>query len=60
MEGDIITLQDIFRFKQEGMDENGRILGRLEATGIRPSFAEGFAQAGISLPEGLFKNVPEW
>ena len=60
MEGDIITLQDIFRFKQEGIDENGRILGRLEATGIRPSFAEGFAQAGISLPEGLFKNVPEW
>jgi pilus assembly protein CpaF len=60
MEGDIITLQDIFRFKQEGIDEHGRILGRLEATGIRPSFAEGFAQAGISLPEGLFKNVPEW
>lgn len=60
MEGDIITLQDIFRFKQEGIDEHGKILGRLEATGIRPSFAEGFAQAGISLPEGLFKNVPEW
>ncbi len=60
MEGDIITLQDIFRFKQEGIDEHGRILGRLEATGIRPSFTEGFAQAGINLPEGLFKNVPEW
>jgi pilus assembly protein CpaF len=60
MEGDIITLQDIFRFKQEGIDEHGRILGRLEPTGIRPSFAEGFAQAGISLPEGLFKNVAEW
>jgi len=60
MEGDIITLQDIFRFEQEGIDEHGRIIGRLEATGLRPSFAEGFAQAGISLPEGLFKNVPEW
>jgi pilus assembly protein CpaF len=60
MEGDIITLQDIFRFEQEGIDEHGRILGRLESTGIRPSFAEGFAQAGISLPEGLFKNVAEW
>jgi pilus assembly protein CpaF len=60
MEGDIITLQDIFRFEQEGIDEHGRILGRLDPTGIRPSFTEGFAQAGISLPEGLFKNVPEW
>jgi len=60
MEGDIITLQDIFRFKQEGIDEHGRILGRLEPTGLRPSFTEDFAQAGISLPEGLFKNVPEW
>ncbi|UCH86551.1 MAG: CpaF family protein [Dehalococcoidia bacterium] len=60
MEGDIVTLQDIFHFEQEGIDEHGRIIGRLEATGIRPTFAEGFAQAGISLPEGLFKNIPEW
>jgi pilus assembly protein CpaF len=60
MEGDIITLQDIFRFEQEGIDEHGRILGRLDPTGIRPSFVEGFAQAGISVPEGLFKNVAEW
>jgi pilus assembly protein CpaF len=60
MEGEVITLQDIFRFHQEGIDEHGRIIGRLEATGIRPSFVDGFAQAGISLPEGLFKNAPEW
>jgi pilus assembly protein CpaF len=60
MEGDVITLQDIFRFNQEGIDEHGRILGQLEPTGIRPSFVEGFAQAGIGLPEGLFKNTPEW
>jgi len=60
MEGQIITLQDIFRFQQKGIDENGRILGRLEATNIRPSFVEGFAQAGIILPEGLFQNVAEW
>ena len=60
MEGQIVTLQDIFRFDQKGIDENGRILGRLQATGIRPSFAEGFEQAGIALPEGLFQNVTEW
>jgi pilus assembly protein CpaF len=60
MEGQIVTLQDIFRFEQKGIDENGRILGQLQATGIRPSFAEGFEQAGIALPEGLFQNVVEW
>jgi pilus assembly protein CpaF len=60
MEGDIVTLQDIFRFEQKGIDEHGRIVGRLQSTGIRPSFAEGFAQAGIVPPEGLFQNVAEW
>ncbi len=60
MEGDIVTLQDIFRFEQKGIDEHGRIIGRLQSTGIRPSFAEGFAQAGIVPPEGLFQNVAEW
>ncbi len=60
MEGDIVTLQDIFRFEQKGIDEHGRIVGRLQPTGIRPSFVEGFAQAGIVPPEGLFQNVAEW
>jgi pilus assembly protein CpaF len=60
MEGDIVTLQDIFRFEQKGIDEHGRIVGRLQSTGIRPSFVEGFAQAGIVPPEGLFQNVAEW
>jgi len=60
MEGEIVTLQDIFRFEQEGIDEHGRILGRLQSTGIRPTFAEGFALAGIAVPEGLFQNVAEW
>jgi len=60
MEGQIITLQDIFRFKQESTDEHGRIVGGLRPTGIRPSFVDGFAQAGIALPEGLFQNVAEW
>ncbi len=60
MEGQIVTLQDIFRFDQKGIDENGRVLGQLRATGIRPSFVEGFEQAGIALPEGLFQNVAEW
>ncbi|MDI6869862.1 MAG: CpaF family protein [Bacillota bacterium] len=54
MEGDIITLQDIFVFEQRGVDENGRILGRLKATGIRPKFVEKFIQSGIQVPPDLF------
>ncbi len=57
MEGQIVTLQDIFRFEQKGIDEHGHIQGVLQSTGIRPSFAEGFSQAGIALPEGLFQPV---
>ena len=60
MEGQVITLQDVFRFEQEGIDEHGRIIGRLQPTNIRPSFVDGFAQAGIALPDGLFQNVAEW
>jgi pilus assembly protein CpaF len=60
MEGQIITLQDVFRFEQKGLDEHGRIVGRLQPTGIRPSFVDRFAQAGVVLPEGSFQNVGEW
>jgi pilus assembly protein CpaF len=54
MEGDIITLQDIFIFEQRGLDENGRIIGRLRPTGIRPKFVEKFEQSGVQLPPDLF------
>ncbi|HLB28740.1 MAG TPA: CpaF family protein [Dehalococcoidia bacterium] len=57
MEGEIITLQDIFTFEQEGFDKDGRALGELLATGIRPSFAERFAQAGVALSDRLFLGV---
>ena len=54
MEGQIITMQDLFRFDQSGIDEEGRILGQMVPTGIRPSFAERFEVAGIKLPDRLF------
>ncbi|MEO8457792.1 MAG: CpaF family protein [Chloroflexota bacterium] len=54
MEGQVVTLQDLFRFEQTGLDEDGKILGRMAPTGIRPSFAERFAATGIPLPEGIF------
>src|SRR6187200_84369 len=53
MEGDVIVLQDVFVFEQTGVVE-GKIQGRLRATGIRPKFVEKFAVMGINLPPGLF------
>ncbi|MEX1196013.1 MAG: CpaF family protein [Dehalococcoidia bacterium] len=54
MEGQIITLQDLFTFKQTHVDGDGKIHGHMSPTGIRPSFSERFDAAGISLPQGLF------
>ncbi|MCX7923415.1 MAG: CpaF family protein [Clostridia bacterium] len=54
MEGDIITLQDIFIFKQYGKDEKGRIMGEFAPTGIKPKFMEKFDRSGIILPSDIF------
>ncbi len=54
MEGDKIVTQDIFLFEQTGVDENGKIVGRLKATGIRPKFATKFQEFGINLPHNIF------
>lgn len=54
MEGDVITLQDIFVFKQHGKDERGRILGEIVPTGIKPKFLEKFEGTGIMLPNDMF------
>jgi pilus assembly protein CpaF len=53
MEGDVIVLQDVFVFEQTGVVE-GKIQGRLRATGVRPRFSEKFAVMGINLPPGMF------
>jgi pilus assembly protein CpaF len=54
MEGDIITLQDIFVYKRKGIDENDKVLGDFKATGIRPHLCEKLETAGIRLNETLF------
>jgi pilus assembly protein CpaF len=54
MEGQIITMQDLFVFRQTGVDSEGRILGFMTPTGLRPSFSEKFAMAGVQLPESVF------
>lgn len=55
MEGDIITMQDIFLFKQQGYDENGRVLGEFVATGFIPKFYDELRQRGIELDLSIFK-----
>lgn len=59
MEGEIITLQDLFVFDYGmGVDDDGKYLGRLKATGIRPSFSEDLENQGIRLPADLFEPEP--
>ncbi|HET7481751.1 MAG TPA: CpaF family protein [Actinomycetota bacterium] len=55
MEGDIITLQDIFAFDfRAGVDDQGRVLGTVKATGLRPGFLEKLQDRGIKVPPTLF------
>ena len=54
MEGDIITMQDIFRFEQEAIDENGRIIGSLQPMGLRPKHYDRILDSGFKLPIEVF------
>jgi pilus assembly protein CpaF len=58
MEGDIITMSELFTFQREGMDENGKVIGTLKATGIIPAFHKNLSSRGIDLPIEVFS--PEW
>ena len=53
MEGDVITMSEIFRFEQTGF-ENGKVIGRLRPTGLRPKFMYKIQEAGIMLPPTIF------
>jgi pilus assembly protein CpaF len=59
MEGEIITLQDIFVFEKRGLSPDGAVVGRFAATGIRPKFYEKLLAAGIRLRSDLFEEVVE-
>ena len=54
MEQDIIIMQEVFRYKQMGVDQNGRAYGQYEATGVRPTFVPRLEQKGIKLPSNMF------
>jgi len=55
MEGEIITMQDIFVFKKMGIGEKGEVLGEFIPTGIRPKFAERLITSGYTLPGTMFE-----
>jgi pilus assembly protein CpaF len=55
MEGEIITMQEIFRFRQTGISSDGLVQGRFEATGIRPRFLDQLLAHGLSLSTELFR-----
>jgi pilus assembly protein CpaF len=57
MEGEVITLQDIFVFEKRGLSPEGKVMGRFAATGIRPKFADKLVAAGIRLSPDLFDQV---
>jgi pilus assembly protein CpaF len=61
MEGDTVTLQDIFLFKLDHVDDDGKVHGSLQPTGVRPGFIQKFAMHGIELPAHLFSAAgKEW
>ena len=58
-EGDMITMQEIFLFEKVGITEDGKVLGRFRATGVRPKCCEHLKTAGVHLPPAMFEGVTE-
>jgi pilus assembly protein CpaF len=59
MEGDIITMQEIFRFDKLGVSKEGNVIGRFVATGVRPKCCERLRASGVQLPTEMFESVTE-
>jgi pilus assembly protein CpaF len=59
MEGDIITMQEIFTFEKVGVAPDGKVTGRFRATGVRPKCSERLRAAGVHLPADMFDSVME-
>lgn len=59
MEGDVITMQDIFTFEQTGVEEDGRVLGRLRPTGIRPRCMDRLKACGFEMSADAFADAPQ-
>jgi pilus assembly protein CpaF len=59
MEGDVITMQEIFLFDKMGVTQDGKVIGRFRATGVRPKCCERLKASGIHLPADMFEGVTE-
>jgi pilus assembly protein CpaF len=59
MEGDVITMQEIFVFEKMGITQDGKVIGRFRATGVRPKCCERLKASGIHLPADMFETVTE-
>src|SRR6186713_492738 len=59
MEGDIITMQEIYLFEKMGVTQDGKVIGRFRATGVRPKCCERLKASGIHLPADMFEGVTE-
>ena len=57
MEGETITMQEIFQYERTGIDKEGTVLGRFRPTGIRPRFAERLKACGLQLPRVFFEEM---
>ena len=62
MEGEVITMSELFKYEQQGIHEDGSVLGKYKATGVVPSFQDKFAQRGIDLPIEIYNpdHISEW
>jgi pilus assembly protein CpaF len=57
MEGEVVSLQDLFVFEKQGVTAEGRVIGNFTATGIRPKFSEKLKAAGFDLPANMFDQT---
>jgi pilus assembly protein CpaF len=56
MEGDVISMQEIYKYEKHGIDPEGNVLGRHIPTGVRPRFSERAREFGFHMPESLFRR----
>jgi pilus assembly protein CpaF len=57
MEGEVISMQEIFRYERLGLGPDGKTLGRFNATGVRSHYSERFRQWGYDLPASIFEPI---
>jgi len=56
MEGDTVVMQDVFKFTEEGVDGDGKVIGQMRPTGLRPIFTPKLDAAGFRLPAEIYST----